>query len=82
MGRAESSAAYPSLRLIQEGDGRAFQRWKLGLHHIPHDSIIDLGVAVNQDISKHDDAPMFWNSCCNYWVEAGQLRQSFPDISD
>jgi hypothetical protein len=70
------------LILLQERFDFAAQNRELSLDDVPHELVVYIRVAVNEDVTKGYNAAVFSNAFGNRPVELGELCSASPMISN
>ena len=55
------------------------QRREIVLNHVPDDVVVDHVVAVDEDVSKRDDARCFRDAGSDRRIDLGEAADGFPD---
>jgi len=68
-----------SLWFFQESLDLAEQSRQLRLENAPDHSVVDFGIAMDENIAEGDDAPVLADPRRGFRVRPGQLMKSLPD---
>jgi hypothetical protein len=52
------------------------------LHDVPDEAVIDIGVTMNENVAKRDDASMVADSGCDIWSSLANWPSASPMISN